>query len=81
MLLLGSVLSIAMHREYPSAVRRGEDLCGPERQAERAWAVQFAARIRRAIHMRNQQADDAFTEPDFVAAVAAIEAECDALLR
>jgi transposase len=54
---------------------------GPERQAERAWAVQFAALIRRAIHVRNQQADDAFAEPDFIVAVGAIEAECAALLR
>ncbi|HEY8742956.1 MAG TPA: IS66 family transposase [Chloroflexota bacterium] len=53
---------------------------GPERQAERAWAVQFAALIRRAIHSRNQYADDACTAPDFVAALAMIEAECDALL-
>jgi transposase len=54
---------------------------GPERQAEHAWAVQFSALIRRAIHRRNQQADDAFTERDFVTTVAAIAVECDALLR
>jgi len=53
---------------------------GPEREPEHAWAVQFAALIRRAIHRRNQQADDAFPAPDFVAAVAEIEAECDTLL-
>jgi transposase len=53
---------------------------GPERQAEHAWAAQFAALLRRAIHLRNQQADDAFALPDFVAAVAVIEAECDGLL-
>jgi transposase len=53
---------------------------GPQRQAERSWAVQCAALIRRASHLRNQQADAAVTESDFVAAVAAIEAACDALL-
>lgn len=51
------------------------------RAAERAWAAQFAALIRRAIHLRNQQPDDACTEPAFVAAVAAIEAVGDGLLR
>jgi transposase len=54
---------------------------GEARQAERAWAVAFAALIRRAIHLRNQQPDDAFADPAFVAEVAAIEAEGDALLR
>jgi transposase len=53
---------------------------GEVRAAERAWAVQFADLIRRAIHLRNQQPADAFTAPAFVAAVAAIEAEGDALL-
>jgi transposase len=53
---------------------------GDGRAAERAWAVQFAALIRRAIHLRNQQPVDAFTAPAFVAAVAAIAAEADALL-
>jgi transposase len=53
---------------------------GQEREAERTWAVQCAALIRRAIHLRNQQADDAFAAPAFVAAVAVIEAECAALL-
>ena len=51
-----------------------------DRAAERAWAVQFSALIRRAIHRRNVHADEPCTEPDFVAAVTAIEAECDALL-
>jgi transposase len=54
---------------------------GDVRQAERAWAVQFVALIRRAIHLRNQQPEDAFAAPDFVAAVATSEAEGDALLR
>lgn len=53
---------------------------GEARQAEHAWAQQFAALIRRAIHVRNQQADDTFVELTFVTTVAGIEAECDALL-
>lgn len=53
---------------------------GDTRQVERTWAVQFAALIRRAIHRRNQQADAPFAEPAFVAAVAALQAESDALL-
>jgi transposase len=53
---------------------------GDERAAERAWAVQFADLIRRAIHLRNQQPDDAFADPAFVAAVTTIEADGDALL-
>ncbi|MHB8577141.1 MAG: IS66 family transposase, partial [Dehalococcoidia bacterium] len=54
---------------------------GETRAAERVWAVAFAALIRRAIHRRNQQPDDAFGEPAFVAEVAAFAAEGDALLR
>jgi transposase len=53
---------------------------GDSRAAERAWAEQFAALIRRAIHLRNQQPDAVFTAPAFVAAVSAIEAEADGLL-
>jgi transposase len=53
---------------------------GEVRATERAWAVQFAALIRRAIHLRNQQPADAFTAAAFMAAVAAIEADGDALL-
>jgi transposase len=53
---------------------------GEARAAEREWAVQFAALIRRAIHLRNQQPADGFTAPAFVASVAAVEAEGDALL-
>ena len=53
---------------------------GAERAAARAWAEQFAALIRRAIHLRNQQPDDAFSDPAFSASVAAIEAEGNALL-
>jgi transposase len=53
---------------------------GDARQAERAWAVQFADLIRRAIHRRHQQPEDAFGEPAFVAAVAALEAETEVLL-
>lgn len=53
---------------------------GDGRAAERAWAGQFAALIRRAIHLRNQQADDAFAAPAFVASVAAIETESETLL-
>ena len=53
---------------------------GDGRAAERAWAQQFADLIRRAIHLRNQQADAAFGAPVFAAGVAAIEAEGDALL-
>jgi len=54
---------------------------GDARQAEREWAAQCAALMRRAIHLRNQQPDASFGEPAFVAAVAAIAAEGDALLR
>lgn len=53
---------------------------GEERAAACAWAAQFAALIRRAIHLRNQQPDDAFDAPAFVAGVSAIEAESDGLL-
>ncbi len=53
---------------------------GDGRAAERTWAADFAALIGRAIHRRNEQADGAFTEPAFVAAVAAIEGEGDGLL-
>jgi transposase len=54
---------------------------GDVRAAERGWAVQFADLIRRAIHLRNQQADAAFGAPDFVAAVAALEGEGGGLLK
>jgi len=60
---------------YAEQCERGEP-----RQAERVWAVQFAALIRRAIHRRNQQANHAFAEPGFAAAVTTIETESDALL-
>jgi transposase len=53
---------------------------GEERAAARAWADQFADLIRRAIHLRQQQPADAFADPAFVASVAAVEAEGDALL-
>lgn len=53
---------------------------GDVRAAERAWAGQVAELIRRAIHLRHQQPDDAFAEPAFVAAVAAIETEAAVLL-
>jgi transposase len=53
---------------------------GEERSAARAWAVQFADLLRRAIHLRNQQPDDGFTAPGFLASVAALEAEGDILL-
>ena len=53
---------------------------GEQRTAARTWAVQFADLLRRAIHRRNQQAADAFAAPQFVADVAALEAEADSLL-
>ncbi len=53
---------------------------GDARQAERAWAAQFADLLRRAIHRRNEQPADACAAPAFVAAVAALEAEGDSLL-
>lgn len=55
--------------------------CGETRQAERAWAVQFADLIRRAIHRRNQQPAAARADPTFAAEVAALEAAGDILLR
>ncbi|MHB8577683.1 MAG: IS66 family transposase [Dehalococcoidia bacterium] len=53
---------------------------GEARAAERAWAATFADLIRRAIHRRHQQSDDAFDEPGFVVEVAAFEAEGATLL-
>jgi transposase len=54
---------------------------GDARAAERAWAAQFAELIRRAIHLRNQQPDELFAKPAFVASVAAIAAAADGLLE
>ena len=54
---------------------------GEARQAERTWARQFAALLRRAIHWRNQHADGGDADPGVVAEVTAITAESAGLLR
>ncbi len=53
---------------------------GEARAAERAWAEAFTALLQRAIHQRNQQPATAFSEPAYLAAVAAIAADGDLLL-